>query len=420
MLAHPILDLLGATFLAAVAYYCRQIPSRLWALLIARFTVSVSIPRTHPLFTKIESWLATQDTREQNVFQLEVENSKPVFAVGVSACVVRFRGRRIIARRIKDDFALQGPYTVVRPETIVLSMRGKRIDLEQFIEHIAASGDPKRINVKYWSPNVWLQTSGGTPSRSMKSVVLPKLRNHDKSGVEIASVTGIVFETKQFFESKSWYEKRGVPHRACWLFEGHPGTGKTSAVISLASMFDCSIHVLNLMSLINDDSLVSAINQIPSRSIVLIEDIDRMSVALKKDSIESSDRRGITLSGFLNALDGVTAGSGYLVILTTNHVDRLDPALIRSGRVTCRWLFPLMSKNLVQEMAVRFFPDEPRALLDRQIDKYDGPDLSAADWQQVFMNCRNAPGEIFMQTQLLVARTREEREEHLGRLTTVS
>lgn len=41
----------------------------------------------------------------------------------------------------------------------------------------------------------------------------------------------------------------------------------------------------------------------------------------------------MTFSGFLNALDGVASGEERIIFLTTNHVDRLDPALIRPGRV---------------------------------------------------------------------------------------
>ena len=41
----------------------------------------------------------------------------------------------------------------------------------------------------------------------------------------------------------------------------------------------------------------------------------------------------MTFSGFLNALDGVASGEERIIFLTTNHIDRLDPALIRPGRV---------------------------------------------------------------------------------------
>jgi mitochondrial chaperone BCS1 len=50
---------------------------------------------------------------------------------------------------------------------------------------------------------------------------------------------------------------------------------------------------------------------------------------MEKCSYQSS----VTFSGFLNALDGVASGEERIIFLTTNHLDRLDPALIRPGRV---------------------------------------------------------------------------------------
>ena len=44
----------------------------------------------------------------------------------------------------------------------------------------------------------------------------------------------------------------------------------------------------------------------------------------------------LTLSGLLNAIDGVTSSEGRIVFMTTNYVDKLDPALIRPGRVDYR------------------------------------------------------------------------------------
>ncbi len=41
----------------------------------------------------------------------------------------------------------------------------------------------------------------------------------------------------------------------------------------------------------------------------------------------------MTFSGLLNVLDGVAASEDRLVFMTTNHIERLDPALIRPGRV---------------------------------------------------------------------------------------
>lgn len=81
----------------------------------------------------------------------------------------------------------------------------------------------------------------------------------------------------------------------------------------------------------DDDDLNRALNDAPSHSIILLEDIDALFVgreAVKKDQ----HSRQISFSGLLNALDGVRSQEGRILFMTTNHREKLDPALMRPGR----------------------------------------------------------------------------------------
>jgi chaperone BCS1 len=74
---------------------------------------------------------------------------------------------------------------------------------------------------------------------------------------------------------------------------------------------------------------------------------------------EAKDSR-ITLSGLLNALDGVSAQEGRLLFATTNRYQSLDPALIRPGRMDIHVEFRLASQYQARELYKRFyFPDAP-------------------------------------------------------------
>lgn len=82
----------------------------------------------------------------------------------------------------------------------------------------------------------------------------------------------------------------------------------------------------------------------------------------------SSYQSSVTFSGFLNALDGVASGEERIIFMTTNHVERLDPALIRPGRVD------LM--QLIDDAT----PDQARILFDRFYSDGDGiPDRETLD-----------------------------------------
>lgn len=85
---------------------------------------------------------------------------------------------------------------------------------------------------------------------------------------------------------------------------------------------------------LTDDRLALAMSTVPPNSVVLFEDID--AAFPSRDSSQrapSSLTNDITLSGLLNTLDGIASSEERLIFMTTNYVHRLDPALIRPGRV---------------------------------------------------------------------------------------
>jgi mitochondrial chaperone BCS1 len=69
----------------------------------------------------------------------------------------------------------------------------------------------------------------------------------------------------------------------------------------------------------------------------------------------------MTFSGFLNAIDGVRSQEGRIIIMTTNYKERLDPALLRPGRVDEMYEIGLSSRFQIERMCFRFFKDEKLA-----------------------------------------------------------
>ena len=71
---------------------------------------------------------------------------------------------------------------------------------------------------------------------------------------------------------------------------------------------------------------------------------------------DSRQGTGVTFSGLLNAVDGVASQEGRLLFLTTNHIERLDPALIRPGRCDVHVKFDYATHDQIQRMFTAFFP----------------------------------------------------------------
>ena len=115
-----------------------------------------------------------------------------------------------------------------------------------------------------------------------------------------------------------------------------PGCGKTSFVQVLASNLKLDICILNLAHKeLTDNSLASHLRDAPENSLILLEDVDAIFTNRSDPSVSSSTNgksEGVSFSGLLNALDGVAAQEGRIFFMTTNHIEKLDPALIRPGR----------------------------------------------------------------------------------------
>lgn len=111
-----------------------------------------------------------------------------------------------------------------------------------------------------------------------------------------------------------------------------------------------------------DDALLSAVREVPARSIVVLEDIDALFGKGREKKIKNSP---LTFSGLLNALDGIGNPNGTIFILTTNFRDQLDEALVRCGRVDLHVQFVPAGEEQMQHMFIKFKPDASEAQAKR-------------------------------------------------------
>ncbi|KAF4122354.1 mitochondrial chaperone BCS1 [Geosmithia morbida] len=169
----------------------------------------------------------------------------------------------------------------------------------------------------------WGQLGDPRTKRPLASVVLDE-------GVK----ENIVSDVKDFMSRQQWYVDRGIPYRRGYLLFGPPGSGKSSFIQALAGELDFSVAMINLSEMgMTDDKLAYLLTKLPKRSFLLLEDADAAFVNRRQRESDGYNGATVTFSGLLNALDGVAASEERIAFLTTNHIDRLDPALIRPGRV---------------------------------------------------------------------------------------
>ena len=107
-----------------------------------------------------------------------------------------------------------------------------------------------------------------------------------------------------------------------------------------------------------DDAQVSKLSAtVPVGSIVLLEDIDTAGIERSNDLNETENKRNsrISLSGLLNAIDGLNSSYGYILIMSTNNPENLDEALVRPGRVDLKVSFSNCTSEQAEEMFTFMF-----------------------------------------------------------------
>ncbi|GJT44489.1 AAA+ ATPase domain-containing protein [Tanacetum coccineum] len=178
-----------------------------------------------------------------------------------------------------------------------------------------------------------------------ESVNLDHPSTFDTLAMDPMMKKAIMDDLDLFLKRRDFYKRLGKAWKRGYLLYGPPGTGKSSLIAAIANYLKFDIFDLQLMNIGGDSSLKKLMLRTSNRSILVIEDIDC--------SIQLPGRKGITtstlpdahykpvrdpqfsLSGLLNFIDGLWSccGDERIIIFTTNHKERLDPALLRPGRM---------------------------------------------------------------------------------------
>lgn len=320
------------------------------------------------------------------------------------------------SKRIPDYFP-NNNYRIVHNKNIVFlsfsdSASGKTVTLRSssmkilkdfviyvistYEEHCYSTIDPCKMYVCKWKPPRYNSEDGDFVSVEMK---IKKTYNNVYLPSKL--LDGINKDIHQFKTSEDFYEEKGIPYKRGYLFYGPPGTGKTSTVYALARENNMNLYKLdwkNIKGARIETSLKIMTQKIPSNSVVLIEEVDtqvyndRVSSKAenktrdktnnktesdktdsdktdtdKTDEGNKSDNnktdgtislvdnsKKLPMSELMDVLDGYDTLHGCIIILTTNHKEYLDDALIRPGRVDIHYLFDLLGPKDVKTTIKRF------------------------------------------------------------------
>ncbi|KAL5080171.1 hypothetical protein RYX36_008592 [Vicia faba] len=240
--------------------------------------------------------------------------------------------------------------------TLTFHKRNRDVITTSYIQHVLEEG--KAITTKnrqlklhtnnpsddWWGSRIskWSHTIFEHPARFETLAMEPEKKEE------------IINDLVKFKRGKEYYAKIGKAWKRGYLLFGPPGTGKSTMISAIANFMNYDVYDLELTTIKDNNELKRLLIDTSSKSIIVIEDIDcsldltgqrkektekdendEKMDPIKKAEKEEEKKSKVTLSGLLNFIDGIwsACGAERIIIFTTNFVDKLDPALIRRGRM---------------------------------------------------------------------------------------
>ena len=175
-----------------------------------------------------------------------------------------------------------------------------------------------------------------------KTVVLTQKVNEKYKSLDTLylrknDMTNLMKHLNNFKNHKELYDQYGLQHKLGIMLAGFPGTGKTTTIYAIASFLQKSIYYVNFSTIESNEHLQMVFDEVMTRTanggIIVFEDIDAMtSVVHDRTKTNHQVNSNLTLEYFLNILQGSLTRDDSVFIVTTNHLEVLDPAFRRTGR----------------------------------------------------------------------------------------
>lgn len=383
------MGILGASFAGLAAYLFRNVPIAIYNAFIRLYTVEITIRNDTVLFdyfsemcadliadkhTPSLNLISKKDDFDGIVSEGAAEHSEWAITIAEGTFLFWKNFKPYIVQRVVRE--MEGSSRLHEEYKVRYLGRSKK-DVQELVKELMKY---KRsvLKTRIFAYSYAWHSISSREKRPFNSIIMPSAQRNR-----------LLKQVETFLEEKDFYIQLGIPYKHNILLHGPPGTGKTSTAIALAGQLNRDVYLLNLSSIRTDESLIESIHRVPSNGVLLIEDIDATASSLdrlERDKESNKVRDGVSLSCLLNILDGALSSDGRIIIMTTNHLDRLDPAIVRPGRVDTNEYIDSLSGDSIKEFYLKFHNDEMAAELF--VSLLEDQKITGAKLQQFFLTYR--------------------------------
>lgn len=323
-----------------VALYARQAAALAYTWLRNRLIYRATILQSDSLFYDFEVWFYAHYHRKYR--DVEASSTLRVGDGGVVApghpmnpaknyevfykqnqglFVIRYDGKYLLVQKGREKLDAAQSFSSLFLNQYTISGFMARTQIDELLKESQRLADSKQQpnQIRIYDHSQWgeWRTAGSIQNKQLDHIILPAREKRE-----------LIEDLDAFTRSREWYAKTGIPYKRGYLLHGPPGNGKSSLSFSIANHLQRDLYCIDLGSFNGSPELKTAFSNIGHNSILLIEDVDSYFEGRK-----TKGEGKISFSSFINCLDGAFYKEGLITIITTNHLDKLDPALLRSGRM---------------------------------------------------------------------------------------
>lgn len=340
---------IGTTLVAALAMQARGlfetlkglVGNQLFSTLTARSN-GASVERLTRLVAKnrLHAWGRSYSVTEDDAL-----------TVGYGSGLARWNGTWIWYTLRIDENAKT--FNVVEVLTLAFLTRDRSVVTRFVAEALDdATQDRETIDIHHKGSGGW---------RAIPRVKRPVETVFANAGMKAA----LLGKIEWFLANEAWYRQRGLTYKLVVLLHGEPGTGKSSLIQAIASRFNRDLYCVDQLQALGPE-----IGRFRN-GILAIEDIDTLG-SLRREAVDPGDgptegpapSPKVLLHGVLNTLDGLATPHGLITIITTNHLDALDPAMVRPCRIDLKLEVGPLDYSAFAEMFASYYdgtaPSLPR------------------------------------------------------------